>query len=188
MIYLLEHEAGYDVDTIGFPSISGCHAIVYLTTNGLFGYHNAGGSASVAWATRADKFARFVREHFLGGGSGLALYGASFVGDNRRGYSIGNAKAEWKSELRAFADAVGYSGRVRGYDLTRTGYGGSAYVEYRATGTSCTIHVKPWTESGVQRGTISKRNNHKKLLGSSTTTMITAVNNTGLNTVAASKL
>jgi hypothetical protein len=140
MQYLLEHEYGYDTDAIGFPSISGCHAIVYQTTGGLFGFHNAGGSAEDTWATRAQGFAGFVQKH-LGNGSGLQLYGCSFVGDNRRGYTMGKVMKHWKEELKEVAAVLGYKGKIRGYDLAATGIEdpASAYVEYQAADGQCDI-------------------------------------------------
>lgn len=198
MKYLMEHEYGFDPDGMGFPSISGCHAIVYLTENGLFGFHNAGGSGDGDWATRAQGFAAFVNEHFLGKAKGLALYGASFVADGRRGYSLSigakqksrSAKAGWKLELKEFANALGFSGSIKGYDLSTRGIQepASAYVEYRRAGKTCNIYVQPWTDAGMQRSPIASRLNHKKRVGQALTSIVTTVNSANLQIVAPEKI
>jgi hypothetical protein len=185
MQYLLEHDFGFDVDGIGFPSISGCHAIAYLTSNGLFGFHNAGGSGKGDFAPRAMAFATYVREHFDGNGNGLHLYGCSFVGDNRRGYTIGQAMAQWKEELQAMATALNFGGTISGYDLHGSGINqpGSAYVEYRVNGNACDIFVKQWTDAGKALGANEKRNNHKRRVGAVPDTIVTAVDATGMGQV-----
>lgn len=190
MKYLLEHEYGFDPERIGFPSISGCHAILYLTVNGLFGFHNAGGSAKDQWATRAEGFANFVKNHFLGNTKGLHLYGCSFVGDNRRGYAVGKARKEWKEEPKTFVSALDYKGHISGYDLHAAGIPdpGSAYVEYRAAGGTCLILVKRWTDVGVTRGPNPSKMHHKKRTGIGPDTVITSVDTTNMIMVTPEKL
>jgi hypothetical protein len=144
--YLLEHEAGFDTERLGYPSILGCIAICYLTDVGLFGFHNAGNSAPAHWRKRADAFGQFVRG--FGKCSGRALYGVSFVGNNDRGYTPGKVTQDWKQELKTFAKVLHFGGKVSGYDLAQTGFQNnkhSAYVEFRKVGAACYIYVKPWT-------------------------------------------
>ena len=192
MEYLVEHEFGFALDGIGFPSISGCHAIVYLTSNGLFGFHNAGGSGKSDWATRAQSFATFVNQHFLGKASGLHLYGCSFVGDNRRGYPTAgtSAAAGWKDELTAFAGALGFGGSISGYDLALTGITepNSAYVEYRPNGLTCDISVKQYTKVGTASGNIQKANNHKIRVGRPLQRVITSLDTSGMTQVTPQQL
>lgn len=146
MKYLLEHEAGRDSE-LGFPSISGCMAICYVTKVGLFGFHNAGGSGADHFQVRANLFRNYINELAINGFSisaGTHLYGCSFIGDNRRGYA-GDKRSSWLAELQAFANALGFKGPISGYDLykhVRTGE--SAYVEYRPMGMNADIYVKPW--------------------------------------------
>jgi hypothetical protein len=159
MLYLNEHEVGFDPDGIGFPSISGCHAIVYVTDKGLFGYHNAGGSANDKWAVRAGAFAQYYNGHFLRGGSGRRLYGTSYV-DGNRGYSL-PAQTSWKGELLEFAGQLAYGGKIRGFNLSKSGVASSAYVEYRKVGEKCEIWIKHWSDADRTLGAVASRLNHK---------------------------
>ncbi|MEA2726149.1 MAG: hypothetical protein QOF70_624 [Acetobacteraceae bacterium] len=141
MLYLSEREVGWDPELIGFPSIGGCHAIVYVTSGGLFGFHNYGGSANNTWQDRAEAFANFVRSHDYNA-TGSRLYGVAFVLE-KRGYSPPQVE-NWKGELKTFAAALGFTGKIRGFDLSSTDISGSAYVEYRKTNDKCAIFVSPW--------------------------------------------
>lgn len=148
MKYLMEHEMAFDAAALGFPSIQGCLAVVYQTTTGLYGFHVAGGSADTDWPLNAAVFAQFVGAHGGAGLVGTRLYGASFVGNNQRGYGGGNAKKKWKDELVTFASALAYTGRISGYDLAKSYTGNaSAYVEYRATGSKCELHIRQWSNA-----------------------------------------
>jgi hypothetical protein len=86
MIYLMEHEVGYDDTEIGFPSVSGCMAIALSTSNGLYGYHNppAGTQGGDSQEERARRFKVFLEREDLG--VPQYLYGCTFR-DNRRGYA-----------------------------------------------------------------------------------------------------
>lgn len=194
MKYLMEHEAGFDPEAIGFPSIMGCHAIVFQTAVGLWGYHNAGGSGSDKFAPRSRLFQTFIENHFLAAGKGVCLYGCTFVSNNKRGYS-GTAKDSWKAELKQFAKTLGYKGAVRGYDLAKSlnGQDDSAYVEFRKTGASCNVYVKKWDDGGLAREevkTLGERMNHKKIVspGHQNRLKTTTVNSTGLVLIQTAKL
>ena len=163
MLNLAEREVGFHPEQIGFPSIDGCHAVVLCTANGLYGFHNLGGSAATAFAERSQSFAAFVTQHFISRGTLLHLYGTCFR--NKRGYSGADKLAAWKDEMRAYAAALGYRGPVSGFDLGSMGYGArSAYVEYRKAGKGCTVHCKPWNEMKFETKPNSDRLNHKKAL------------------------
>lgn len=138
---------GFDPDELGFPSIQGCHAIVYQTMDGLYGFHNAGGSGDQHWAPRAKMFREFIND--LNGlrSSGTRLYGCSFIGNNQRGFATTMpAHSKWMQELLAFAQELGYHGKISGYDLARTFKGNhvSAYVEYRRDGTKSDVWIRQW--------------------------------------------
>ena len=163
MLNLAEREVGFDPAAIGFPSIDGCHAIVFCTTSGLYGFHNLGGSGVTSFAERSQSFAAFVSQHFITRGTLLHLYGTCFR--NKRGYSGADKLAAWKDEMRAYATALGYTGPVSGFDLGRMPYGAkSAYVEYRKAGKGCTVHCKPWNEMKFEMKPNRNRVNHKKAL------------------------
>lgn len=193
MKYLMENEAGFDPDSIGFPSIQGCHAIVYQTSVGLWGYHNFGGSGASAFKKRANLFRDFVEDHFIAAGTGECLYGCTFVGNNARGYS-GSPSASWKKELKQFAIALDYKGSIMGFDLSTklTNNADSAYVEYRKSGAKCRIYVKKWSDEGIVRSDVTtsgRRMNLRKIVGSRPNKkQTTAVDTSGLTLVKARKL
>jgi len=163
---LAEREVGFDTTSIGFPSIDGCHAVVLCTSSGLYGFHNLGGSAQASFAERSQSFAAFVSQYFITRGTVHHLYGTCFR--DKRGYSGADKLAAWKEEMRAYAAALGYTGPVSGFDLERMNYGAkSAYVEYRKTNKTCTVHCKPWNEMSHAMGTNTNRVGHKKALNGS---------------------
>jgi len=146
MKYLMEHELAFDANCIGFPSIQGCHAIVYQNATGLYGFHVAGGSGEAKWPHNARLFAQFVLKHDKLANSPSRLYGVTFVGTNQRGYSL-PAQDNWKRELVEFATKLTYSGKISGYDLDNTldGTQDSSYVEFRRAGNKCDLHIAKWT-------------------------------------------
>lgn len=147
----MEHEVGFDVNELGFPSIMGCHAIVYQTSIGIFGYHVAGSSRSDLWQPSANGFQAFVQS--LGGLNtpGSRLYGVTFSGNNQRGYA-GDKKKSWKAELFTFAKALNYNGKISGYDLSKKyGRNDSAYVLYRVNGDKCDVFIRKWQDAMPNR-------------------------------------
>ena len=146
MKYLMENEIAFDDTSLGFPSIQGCHAIVYQNATGLYGFHVAGGSGEAKWPHNGRLFAQFIIQHGSLTNSPTRLYGATFVGSNQRGYSL-PADSNWKRELVEFATQLNYTGKISGYDLDKTvdGTKDSAYVEFRKSGNKCDLHVAKWT-------------------------------------------
>lgn len=158
---LNEHEVGFDPISIGFPSIFGCLAVVLVTENGLFGYHNAGGSAADKWKKRAAAFKEFVDGHFLRGDKKTRLYGVSFV-DTHRGYSS-PARTSWKNEMFTFAHELGYAGKIRGFNLSTAGLPGSAYVQMRRAEGKCEIWIKAWSDADRTKNPNINRMHHKMI-------------------------
>ena len=132
MIYLCEREIGFDPQCIGFPSISGCRAVVAVTAGGLFGFH-LNGSLSGA---KKDRFSLFIERH-VNGGQGTALYAASTDACNR--YYI--------QELKDIAEAIGNSGSIYWADVSDVD-AGSAYVEMRLVpgNNTCIITARGWND------------------------------------------
>lgn len=147
MIYLGENFVGFDAEGIGFPSIDGCHAVVVQTDKGLFGYHNFGGSDAAQFAGRAQALAQFITGHAKNG-TIKGIYGVCF--HKKRPYTAGSS---WDDEMKAFAQALGYTGDMFGFDLSKDSKLGadSCYVEYRLKSGKVSIeykrHVK--TEAGT---------------------------------------
>lgn len=194
MVFLLEREAGYAVDGIGFPSIMGCIAMVYQTRNGIFGFHNAGNSGSDRFDLRAKKWGDWVRAHPNGSDPGVCLYGVTYARCNERGYSHPPV-GQWKAELKTFAARLGFQGSLFGYDLTHSfdqpGHKPSAYIEFRKEGGGYSILVRPWFNSakdGVKRSNYVESTNYKNLDSSTMKEMTTGVDQTGLTRVFPERL
>jgi hypothetical protein len=153
MIYLSENEVGFDTQGLGFPSIRGCHAIVYVTSRGLFGLHNYGGDLARDWPERSEAFKDFVTSHASGDGTGKALYGVCFA-TTQRAYGVGAStqKLNWTGELTAFADKLGFTGAIYGYDIAGKGFPPPAYVHVTSAGATCVIQVKPWDKADAGEG------------------------------------
>jgi hypothetical protein len=187
MIYLLEREAGFATDGIGFPSILGCMAVVVRTNTGLYGFHNAGGSRENQFATRAGLFATYVTEHNRGPAECLHLYGVTFM-QMQRGYTMGAERATWTVELTAFAEALGHTGPISGFDLTSTGWEGSAYVEYTAHATSCYVKVQRWSEGDKTVGANPWGPNQRSLIGRAPANIVTNVDSAAAHPIQTERL
>ena len=164
MKFMGEHEMAFDGQALGFPSIQGCHAIVYQTSQGIYGYHNYGGSATAAFSVRAARFRHFLQQLGALNTPAYRLYGVSFVGNNQRGYAMNDVKGQWKQELTEFANALNYTGKISGYDLYKTFQGANdcAYVEFRANHHKCDLYVRQWMpgqENDVMLG-VPPQNHH----------------------------
>jgi hypothetical protein len=187
MRFLLEHEAGFDTEGLGFPSINGCHAIGFLTQLGLFGFHNAGGSGKEKFDERAGLFSDYVKTLCRGAlPKGVHLYGCSFVSDGRRGYTVGRTAEEWEAELLAFAKRLHFSGPISGFDLAKwsSDLTRSAYVEYRCLGKRCFIFAKVWSEAHKATVPNPMGLRHKNIIGSRQPVgVITAVDTTNLSPI-----
>jgi hypothetical protein len=161
MQYVNMHDVVFDGEAMGFPSLMGCHGIVYSTEVGMYGYHNYGGSATAKFKVRAELFADFVNTHFLHGATGLHLYGCAFVG--RRGYDPVAAES-WKAELKAFAKALGFKGPISGYNLDAHPAWASAYAEYRFHQGATSLYVEDWANKQAAWGTNTYRSNHRRIV------------------------
>lgn len=162
MTYLGNNHIGFDATELGFPSIAGCHAIVLVTANGLFGLHNMGGADPGQWEGRSTAFGTFVKG--LGGSFGATImYGVCYAtGDNSRGYLDGG-KTAWLNELLSFAKKVSYSGPIWGYDLADQPVPPSVTVMFSKVGATCVIQVKPYVPTEDTKGAILNAAHHKLL-------------------------
>jgi hypothetical protein len=196
-VYLSENEVGFHQIRLGFPSISGCHAIVYVA-NGLFGLHNFGGADQAQWAERATAFAGFVTSRAGGPGAGKHLYGVCYAtGANSRGYGLASPKQVWTRELTAFATALGYGGPISGYDLTNLGTPPSVYVLFENVGATCVIQVKGWSKGDGPTGPNASPLDHQMIARNTNgvgyglkpkNNVVTSVPTSGLRTVYPEKL
>jgi hypothetical protein len=147
MIFLPEHKVGFDLNSIGFPSISGCHAIVVQVAGGLFGYHAYGGSTANAYSQRSPAFAGFVTGHAsYGGGPVLGIYGAAF-----RKLRYSDEDVGWRQEISQYARDLRYTGKIRGLNLSDVvtegnASGASAYVQFDLANGEITVRYKNWSK------------------------------------------
>jgi hypothetical protein len=161
---LIENELGYHASHMGFPSIRGCHAIVFVTASGLYGLHNYGGDNPDQWNDRADAFASFMTTHPGWRGGVTALYGVCFatpVNNSARGYGT-SPKINWKAELSKFAEKLQFAGTIWGYDLAGSGCAPPCYVDFINVGnTSCVISAKAWNKDHANPGANTHPADHK---------------------------
>jgi hypothetical protein len=191
--YVGEREFCFDQSELGFPSISGCHAIVYVTANGLFGYHNYGGQTPDRWPGMSAAFGNFVHGNVNGGGAGKLIYGVCYATTNRSYPGI--AKATWLAELAAFGTAVGFTGPIWGYDLAVSGIPPSAYVTFFHTQGTCVIQVRKWVDHEDTLGPNASPTDHKTTAPASpvykinnVANVVVSVGATALKTVYPDKL
>lgn len=147
MLYLGNNHIGFDTQTLAFPSILGCQAVVYQTTQGIYGFHDmkGGGGADVDPA-KATAFAQWVQAHnILHATQALQIYG---VINQTHQYGKDTAgKAAWLAMLTGIATALGFNGHIYGVRLTaHVAKTDSVYVRYDINGTKCTIRYKRWSK------------------------------------------
>lgn len=199
MRYLSENELGFDANGIGFPSIRGCHAVVYVTSQGMFGVHNFGGADSASWKDRSDAFGVFVHGHANGNATGKSLYGICFAsGNDSRGYGVGDYKAVWLGELSKFAAAVGFGGPIYGYDMAKQAVPPPVYVEANRVGDTSVVQMKAWHKPDANKDINLSPNDHVMMrrnkngvgyaLQATAADVVTSVTRTNLKTVYPEKL
>jgi hypothetical protein len=191
LIFLKEHEFGFHSSTLGFPSIDACRAVVLHTANGLFGWHQAGGAYADRLNTYGNKFASYIRAHRQALAPHRGLYVVTHVGVRGQyggggGTVAGNAQSamEHLREIGAYAQAIGYTGKIRSFDLSHKWPNGSCYVEFVANGSTCDVYATNWSTNGHETANYdaSRGADHQNGHGSSFVSpqrMFTKVNTTG---------
>jgi len=136
--YVNMNEVAFDAASVVFPGLGNCHGIVYINEFGLFAYHAYGIPHDSLG--RHEAFASFVRNHIQGGGKGVCLYGA--CPSNR--YTTGDK--EHKAELKIIADALKYSGKIKGcrWNIETKGWK-TTYCEYQYNRMEVTIQIADFT-------------------------------------------
>lgn len=199
MRYLAENELGFDPTGLGYPGIRGCHAVVYVTSQGLFGLHNFGGADDTSWKDRSDAFGVYVHAHAKGNATGKALYGICFAsGKDSRGYGVGDYKSVWRGELTRFAGAVGFSGPIYGYDMAKQNVPPPVYVEAGWVGDTSVVQMKAWNKDDASKDNNLSPADHVLMrrnpngvgykLQATSEKVVTSVTRTGLKTVYPEKL
>lgn len=136
--YLNERQIGFDTNLIGFPNLGDCLAAVLQNAGGLFGFHIYG-----LGGLMDAEFARFIQNSVGFHGASSNLFGICYW---PRRYGGGDGKTEWKAEMSALAQAIGYTGTISGFDTsngTKIKRSDTTYVEFHLGGTGqCDISYK----------------------------------------------
>lgn len=136
--FLNERQIGFDTQAIGFPNLGDCMGAVLQNEGGLFGFHIYG-----LGGLMDGEFGRYMQANAGFRANSSHLYGCCYW---PRRYGGGQGLAQWKAEMIALADAVGYHGPISGIDTSKgTGIKKTetTYVEYRLGGTGeCEIYYK----------------------------------------------
>ncbi|HVJ53292.1 MAG TPA: hypothetical protein VM689_12570 [Aliidongia sp.] len=149
-VYLVEDEVGYDTDSVGFPNLGGCLAVVLMTEHWLYGFHITPGNTR-----KIREFLDFVLSYGPRG-EYLQLYGTC----NRANRYPVQPKQQWQQEMGEIANALNYHGKISGYDLSSWAAKITAteatYVEYRriAGERKCSIHFKRMSKMDCTTGTM----------------------------------
>lgn len=137
VLYLNESQAGCDQDTVAFPHLLVCMGVVLETGARLYGFHfdNQADSGS-----QAGLFAAFIANQNGTVPQGVRLYGCT----NWKIRYPDRGRAAWKAEMQAIASAIGYTGKVSGFDTGIINPQDGTYVEYIAEHAQgrCRIYYK----------------------------------------------
>jgi hypothetical protein len=154
-VYLNESQAGCDQSVIGFPHLLVCMGVVLETKAWLYGYHfdEVGDTQSAAAA-----FAHFIQDRGGNTANGVRLYGCA----NWRARYDGGGRQAWQNEMQTIANALGYTGKVSGFNTAIIDPQDGTYVEYipEYAQRRCRIYYKRNEKmdytSGAARGLINR--------------------------------
>ena len=143
MKYLATNEIGFDAASLGFPSVKTCQAIVYETTVGLFGFHDALSNATI-FTRRCDSFRQFVQGYAIN----HATQSRSIIGvitREQRFYKTTESVAAWKAQLVEVATVLGFTGDIWGVRLEEhVGKDDSTYMRFDVAPVRCKVSYKRW--------------------------------------------
>jgi len=138
------NQTGWDTQSIGFHSISGCTALVVSTQHWVAGWHIGGGAAG-NYAGSGQGKASFQGDAFLTYLRAINPNPWPAVGLPAGAIQIWNVHkghTDWKQELRDFAAVLGYTGQARGLDLSSKIGLDSVDVIVTRNGAHCEIEYK----------------------------------------------
>lgn len=148
MLFLNSNDYGFDAQSLGFPSVMGCQALVLLTSQGLYGLHDLKAGAAEAARLKIEFFADWVRATFAakGGGNKLRLYGVINNTQQYTNNAFGNG--EWDAMLRHLAEALEFDGPISKYRVNKhIDRKGSIYIRFdNAHDDTCLIRYKRWSK------------------------------------------
>jgi len=142
MIYLNNNQVGHDTQTIGFPSVESCNAIVYQTEQALYGFHNLGGYADHQRATKAVAFGLYVQSLNIPHTEHATNLYSTIVGDKRYPVNHKTYWDQWADEMRQIAHNLDYDGVITLINLSSHIGTNSVYIRYDANNGDCDISFK----------------------------------------------
>lgn len=174
MVYVGNNHVGFDANALGFPSILGCQAVVYQTTQGLFGFHDMKGGGVVEGlvsqtdidSAKAAAFAQFVQgTNIPHQAHARQIYGV--INQTQQYGTDQEGVTAWQTMLLGVAAALGFNGPIYGYRVTKhVGKADSIYVRFDAVGTECTISFKRWSKMELDpNNTIALDSNVQQAMG-----------------------
>ncbi|WP_174502031.1 hypothetical protein [Acidiphilium sp. C61] len=141
MKYLGTNEVGFDRFNLGFPSVKTCQAIVYQTSFGLFGFHDAL-TNKVPFTRKCEAFRTFVQN--------LSVPHTEFaecligVITSTERFTL-NDRAGWATQLFEVARHLAFKGAIYGVRLTKhIANNDSAYIRYDYEPKRSKISYKTW--------------------------------------------
>ncbi|MEZ5668316.1 MAG: hypothetical protein R3F55_12925 [Alphaproteobacteria bacterium] len=147
-IYLDEDQYGNDNACVGFRHLVSCMGLVVMTTNDLYGAHLAGTGKP------ADNLVGEVASLMKNNGATAikAIYGCC---DRKTRYGKSGPDGEWKKEMKTIAAALGYKGKIFGFDTSVIDPGNGTYVEYipNYTKGQCSVYYKRDEKMNFTTGT-----------------------------------
>ncbi len=151
MRFLDTNQIGFDPQTLGFPSVGSCQAIVYQTDIGLFGFH-ASSSPLASHTSKAQAFAQYVQSRSIvhapptGTTHGICVIGV-ITRFERFGDKQGTAD-NWGDELDAIATGLAFMGPVYGAQvMSHVDKNESIYVRFDwQANARCEVRFKRWSK------------------------------------------
>ncbi|MCX9158075.1 hypothetical protein OPU71_18285 [Niveibacterium sp. 24ML] len=148
MLFLNSNDYGFDSQTLGFPSVMGCQALVLLTSHGLYGLHDLKAGTAEAARHKIEFFADWVKGALAakGGGDKLRLYGVINHTQQYTNNTFGNG--EWDAMLLHLAGALEFDGPISKYRVSKhIDRDGSIYIRFdNAHDGNCVIRYKRWSK------------------------------------------
>jgi hypothetical protein len=153
MIYLGNNQVGHDAQSIGFPTVGTCNAIVYQTTQALYGLHNMGSWDSAALRkSKAVTFGLYVQQCNIPHTDHATNLYSVVVASARHGtipIQGCDPQEAWNDELIQIAESLKYNGTITLISIQKhiektSGTFGPVYIQYdaRPGGASCDIYYK----------------------------------------------
>ena len=148
MLQLNSNDYGYDGQTLGFPSVMGCQAIVLLTSQGLYGLHDLKAGTAAAAKIKADFWTNWVVTT-MGQKGKVQMHKLYGVINNEHQYgATTEGNDDWDKTLRYISEQLGFDGDICKYRITtHIDKGGSLYIRFDdAHDGTCTIQYKRWSK------------------------------------------